>query len=181
MKIPYLKPNLLLINALIAISTSNPHALVAQTDAGSAVLAYHQATERSFSRPVNARLNDIPVQAYRHFVRNFSQAAEESWSKQTSGYQVRFKSSGVLCQASYDRFGNFMYGVRFLEAGQIDGQILKKLKHEFPGYEPDIVSEINNESRTVYMITLKNQYSMKSVLFKEGSFQVIDDLEYAGR
>jgi hypothetical protein len=54
------------------------------------------------------------------------------------------------------------------------------MKREFPGFEPDIVSEINNDTRTVYIITLKSAHSMKSVLYKEGSFQVIDDLEYAG-
>jgi hypothetical protein len=180
MKIQALKSNFLLINVLVAISALSPLALVAQADAVNQMLAHSQARQTDYARPANTRLNEIPVQAYRHFARNFSHAEETSWSKVAGGFLVRFQSSGTLNQASYDRYGNFLHGIRYLAPTQIDAHLLKRMKREFPGFEPDIVSEINNDTRTVYIITLKSAHSMKSVLYKEGSFQVIDDLEYAG-
>jgi hypothetical protein len=180
MKIPSIKSNYLLINVLFGIGCLVPALLSAQATGTNQSLAYSSLSEQAYTRPANTRLNDIPSHAYRHFAKNYPQAEQTIWSKQSGGYQVRFNASGTLCQANYDRFGNFLHGIRYLEAGQIDGQLLRRLKREFPGFDPDIVSEVNNESRTVYVITLKNAFSMKSVVLREGVFQVIDDLDYAG-
>jgi hypothetical protein len=180
MKIPSIKSNFLLINVLFSIGCMAPALLTAQSTGTNQSFAYAPPNELAYTRPANARLNDIPSIAYRHFAKNFPQAEQTIWSKLSGGYQVRFNASGILNQANYDRHGNFLHGIRYLEAGQIDGQILKRLKREFPGFDPDIVSEVNNESRTVYVITLKSAFSMKSVILREGVFQVIDDLDYAG-
>ena len=180
MKIPQLKSNMLIINVFFTISTLLPLALSAQADPAGQHLAYATTRDNQFLRPVNTRLNDIPAQAYRHLSKNYPQAREAAWSRVSGGYQARFQENGIMTQVCYDERGAFRQAIRYLEAGQADAELLKKLGRAFPGYQPDIISEINNECRIVYLITLKNQYSMKSVLYREGEFQLIDDLDYAG-
>jgi hypothetical protein len=180
MKIPQLKSNMLLINALFVVSAALPLSLGAQTGPTRQQMAYTQTGDNVFSRPSNARLNDIPIQAYRHFAKHYQQARETAWSRVSTGYQVRFQQNGVVSQAYYNENGSFRHAIRYLEPAQVDADLVKRLRKAFPGYQLDIVSEINNESRIVFLITMKNQYTMKSVLLREGEFQLIDDLDYAG-
>ena len=131
--------------------------------------------------PVNVRLNEIPSEAYRHFNRQFATAAEASWSAIHKGFQVNFQQDGVLSQAFYDRQGRYLHSIRFLSPAQCDQDLLQRLQREFPGFQTDIISAVSNEFRTVYLITLKSTHTMKSVLYRDGSFSMIDDLDYAGR
>jgi hypothetical protein len=182
MKIPQLKSNLLFISALIPVSLLLTQPLHAQSDLSGPQIAYSSARETAFSRPSNARLNDIPTVAYRHFAKIYLQHAEgTTWTRVSNGYQARFQDNGILCQVSYDEKGTFRQAIRYLEPAQADADLVRRIRKAFPGYEPDIISEINNECRIVYLITMKNQYTMKSVLLREGEFQLIDDLDYAGR
>lgn len=180
MKIPQLKSNSLFFSTLALFSILLSQPLQAQTDFSGHPVAYAAARETAFIRPINTRLNDIPAQTYRHFAKHYQQAEAPAWSRVSGGFQVLFRHQGALCQAMYDEKGSFQHAIRYLDLEQVDSDLLKKIRKAFPGYDTDIVSEVNNESRIVYLITLKNQYSMKSVLFREGEFYLIDDLDYAG-
>ena len=159
--------------SILSLAQGNQH-LVAQSTA---------SMDAKWSRPhpVNVRLNEIPSEAYRHFNRQFSGATETSWSAINKGYQVNFQEDGKVSQAFYDRQGRFLHAIRFLTAAQCDQDLLQRVQREFPGYQVDIISAVSNEFRTVYLITLKNSHTMKSVLYRDGSFSMIDDLDYAGR
>jgi hypothetical protein len=180
MKIPQLKSNLLSISALALFSTLFSQPVQAQSELTGQPMAYVSARETAFMRPTNTRLNDIPAQTYRHFAKHYQQAEAPAWSRVSGGFRVQFRQQGVLSQAVYDEKGSFQHAIRYLDLAQVDSDLLKKIRKAFPGYETDIVSEVNNESRIVYLITLKNPYSMKSVLYREGEFHLIDDLDYAG-
>jgi hypothetical protein len=180
MKIPQLKSNQLFINTLVLFSTILSQPVQAQSDFSGQQFAYATVRETAFTRPVNTRLNDIPAQTYRHFTKHYQQAEAPTWSRVSAGFQVVFRQQGVLSQAIYDEKGSFQHAIRYLDLSQVDADLLKKIRKAFPGYETDIVSEINNECRMVYLITLKSPYSMKSVLYREGEFHLIDDLDYAG-
>lgn len=180
MKIPQLKSNMLFISALALISATTPQLLSAQTGLSGQQFAFASPQEPAFSRPANTRLNDIPAQAYRHFAKHYQQARETTWAKVSAGYQVQFRQNEVTSQVNYDDKGTFQQAIRYLEPEQVDADMVKRIRKAFPGYQLDIVSEINNECRIIFLITIKNQYAMKSVLLREGEFHLIDDLEYAG-
>jgi hypothetical protein len=155
-------------------SAQTSHNMASQSPAG-------MDSKWSRPNPVNVRLNEIPSEAYRHFNRQFSNANEASWSAINKGFQVNFQQDGTLSQAFYDRQGRFLHAIRFLTASQCDQDLVQRVQREFPGYQLDIISAVSNEFRTVYLITLKSSHAMKSVLYRDGSFSMIDDLDYAGR
>ncbi len=82
--------------------------------------------------------------------------------------------------AYYDNQGAFLYSVKYFEESDLNNDLQKRLKREYPGFQFDILTEINNEIKTIYLVTLKNKYSMKSLLIEQGEIRVIDDLNYAG-
>jgi hypothetical protein len=180
-KINRLTYKLLAINLLLATVAFSPVRLKAQEEPAKKIPLEYAVDESGYSRPLNVRLNEIPGQAYRHFYKNFPKVASVSWARGCRGYEVRYQAEGIPCQALYDQYGNFQYSVRYLEVAQCDAVILERLKREFPGYQADIISEVNNDTRLVYLVTLKNAISMKSVMIRDGEVQVIDDLAYATR
>jgi hypothetical protein len=128
----------------------------------------------------NVRLNEINAQAFRHFRKNYPSVEHEYWGKTRNGFTVRFKESDKLNLAYYDNQGAFLYSVKYFEESDMNDDLQKRLKREYPGYEFDILTEINNEIKTVYLVTLKNKYSLKSLMIDQGEIRVIDDLNYAG-
>lgn len=181
MKIKRLTYKLLAVNLFLATVAFSPAILRAQEEPAKKTESLYTANETGYSRPLNVRLNEIPAQAYRHFHKNFSKVESVSWARTNRGYQVRYQVDGIPGQALYDPYGNFQYSVRYFEIGQCDAAIIDQLKRAFPGYSADIISEVNNETRLVYLVTLKNEFSMKSVMIRDGQVQVIDDLAYAAR
>ena len=181
MKIVRLSYNLLAVNFVLATVAFSPVRLEAQELTAKKAQAMSSIDENVYSRPMNARLNEIPVQAYRHFQKIFSRVESVSWERGNRGFQVRYQAEGIPGHAFYDQHGNFQYSVRYFEVTQCDASILERLKQEFPGYHADIISEVYNETRLVYLVTLKNALSMKSVMIRDGEIQVIDDLAYAAR
>lgn len=128
----------------------------------------------------NVRLNEINILAFRHFRKNNPLIEHEYWEKTQNGLTVRYKDSDKLSLAYYDNQGAFLYSVKYFEESDLNNDLQKRLKREYPGFQFDILTEINNEIKTIYLVTLKNKYSMKSLLIDQGEIRVIDDLNYAG-
>ena len=128
----------------------------------------------------NVRLNEINTQAFRHFRKNNPLIEHEYWEKTQNGLTVRYKDSDKMSLAYYDNQGAFLYSVKYFEESDLNNDLQKRLKREYPGFQFDILTEINNEIKTIYLVTLKNKFSMKSLLIEEGEIRVIDDLNYAG-
>lgn len=128
----------------------------------------------------NVRLNEINILAFRHFRKNNPQIEQEFWEKTQHGLIVRYKDSEKQSLAYYDNYGAFLYSVKYFEESDLNNDLQKRLKREYPGFQFDILTEINNEIKTIYLVTLKNKYSMKSLLIEQGEIRVIDDLNYAG-
>ena len=145
----------------------------------------HISKETGFNIPdqqvqSNVRLNEINTLAFRHFRKNNPQIEHEYWEKTQHGLTVKFKDSDKVSLAYYDNQGAFLYSVKYFEESDLNVDLQKRLKREYPGFLFDILTEINNEIKTVYLVTLKNKYSMNSLLIEQGEIRVIDDLIYAG-
>jgi hypothetical protein len=128
----------------------------------------------------NVRLNEINTLAFRHFHKNNPNVEQEFWEKTHQGFIAHFKDSDKSSFAYYDNQGAFLYSVKYFEESDLNIDLQKRLKREYPGFQFDILTEINNEIKSVYLVTLKNKYAMKSLLIDQGEIRVIDDLNYAG-
>jgi hypothetical protein len=138
----------------------------------------YSASERQHQS--NVRLNEINPQAFRHFRNNFPTVEQEYWEKTQKGFTAHFKETEKTSLAYYDNQGGFLYSVKYFEASDMKNELKKRLKRDYPGFQFDILTEITNEIKTVYLVTLKNNYVMKSLLIDQGEIRVIDDLNYAG-
>ena len=124
------------------------------------------------------RMNEIHANAVRHYLRNYPDAANAQWHKSGTGYQVKFLEKGQECLAIYTEKGLFRHTVRFLDESVLHPSVLKKIRKDFPEYATDIVAEILTENKKQFLVTLKNNRSMKSLVIDQQAITVIDELEY---
>ena len=143
-------------------------------------------TTNAFSQAVrnfesNVRLNEINAQAFRHFKKNYSSVTNEYWSKTKDGFVVKFEDQQIISQVFYDERGGFRYGVKYFEEKDLGKEIRYRVHKEFPGYQIDVVSEINSDDNTIYLMSLKNKTSVKNIMLSDSDLKVIEDIMYAAR
>lgn len=174
----FCKPLVIIVIGGISILFSSK--MMAQGNVKKAI--YKESGYAGSAHPVqrNVRLNEINPQAFRHFRKNYPSVQQEFWEKTQNGITAHFTEAGKMSLAYYDNQGGFLYTVKYFEEADLHTDLQKRLKREYPGFQFDILSEINNETKTVYLVTLKNKYAMKSLLIDQGEIKVIDDLNYAG-
>jgi hypothetical protein len=174
----YCKP--LIIIAIGGFSLLFSDDLVAQGGFKKAI--YKESGYAMSEQPVqsNIRLNEINPQVFRHFRKNYPTVEQEYWEKTNNGLIAHFKNADNISLAYYDNQGAFLYSVKYFEESALNNDLHKRIKKEYPGFQFDILSEVNNEIKTIYLLTLKNKYSMKSLIIDQGEIRVIDDLNYAG-
>ena len=136
-------------------------------------------TGRNFES--NVRLNEINAQAFRHFKKNHSSVNNEYWSKTKDGFVVKFEDQQIINQVFYDERGAFRYGVKYCEEKDLGKEIRYRVHKEFPGYQIDVVSEINSDDNTIYLMSLKNKTSVKNIMLSDSDLKVIEDIMYAAR
>ena len=136
-------------------------------------------TVRNFES--NVRLNEINAQAFRHFKKNYSSVTNEYWSKTKDGFVVKFEDQQIINQVFYDERGAFRYGIKYFEEKDLGKEIRNRVHKEFPGYQIDVVSEINSDDNTIYLMSLKNKTSVKNIMLSDSDLKVIEDIMYAAR
>jgi len=129
----------------------------------------------------NVRLNEINSQAFRHFKKNYTSVNAEVWCKTKDGFVVKFEDQQIINQVFYDERGAFRYGIKYFEEKDLGKEIRHRVHKEFPGYQIDVVSEINSDVNTVYLMSLKNKTSVKNIMLSDSDLKVIEDIMYAAR
>lgn len=142
--------------------------------------ALAQGGNRDFSS--NVRLNDINTQAFRHFKKNYPTISNEYWYKTDAGFVVKFTdNSNILSQVFYDYRGVFMYGVRYFEEKDLAREIKARIHKEFPDYQIDVISEINSDVNSIFLMSIKNKLSVKNIMLTDTELKVVEDIMYASR
>lgn len=181
MKIPNFKSKILIISALASSLLVSPVVLTAQGEHEFLYLASLKHGESRVSGNFTPRLNEIPALAARHLAKNYQRANEITWARKSSGFVASIQQDGYVLQVNYDQAGNFQYAVRFVQLRDLGGDICRQISKLYPGFSADIVAEVKSDFRTEYILTIKNESSMKSLMVRDGQIQVIDDLSYAAR
>jgi hypothetical protein len=180
MKISKLFCKPLIIIVIGVISILFPSKIVAQGNFKKAIYKESGYAGPEHQVQSNVRLNEINPQAFRHFRKNYPTVEQEYWEKTQNGLIAHFKNANNISLAYYDNQGAFLYSVKYFEESALHNELQKRIKREYPGFQFDILSEVNNEIKTIYLLTLKNKYTMKSLMIDQGEIRVIDDLNYAG-
>jgi hypothetical protein len=129
----------------------------------------------------NVPLNEINIHAFRQFRKMFPRITDESWFKNNDGYIVSFVQKSVRNQVHFNPKGAFQYTVRYYEEKDLPAELLKAMKKKYPDYRINVVTEIMNGERTLYLVKIENHFSVKTISVVDGKMEITEDLVNGGQ
>jgi hypothetical protein len=147
-----------------------------QNDNHSAVYTY--GNEPGNDIACNVPLNEINSRACRHFQRLFrSVTGTQYWIKSPEGYQVDFTmADGHQRQAYFNLKGIYRYSVKFYAGKEIPREQGDLIRYHFAGYQINVVTEITDGEKVVYLVRIFNPSSVKNVSICEGKIDVLEEM-----
>ncbi len=154
----------LILSPCLGFSQSDYHpAAYSYNDEGNAVTS-------------NVPLNEINAHAWRNFHRLFPNAAgEEKWMSSIEGYKVSFNMLGHQYQAWFGNHGAYRYSLHCYAGKEIPREPGDLIRRKYPEYQLNIVTEITDGEKTVYLVRLVSAIRIKTLSVCDGDMRVVED------
>ncbi len=126
----------------------------------------------------NVPLNEINPRAWRNFHRIFPEATgEEKWFLSGAGYKVSFSLRGQPFQAWFANHGAYRYSLHYYSGKEIHRDPGDLIRRKYPDYQLNIVTEITDGEKTVYVVRLVSAFHIKTLSVCDGELRVVEDKE----
>lgn len=128
----------------------------------------------------NVPLNEINTRAWRNFHRLFPGAGGEYWFAYNEGYEVSYNLNAVHYQAWLDPRGNYRYSLHYYPGKDIPREPGDLIRRKYPNYQLNIVTEVTDGDKTIYLVRLVSPTSIKTLSVCDGEINVIEEqaIEY---
>jgi hypothetical protein len=124
----------------------------------------------------NIPLNEINSHAWRNFHRLFpTGSGGESWFHSDQGYEVSFILNGSYYQAFFEQRGGYRYSLHHYAGKEIPRGPGDQIKRKYPDYQLNIVTEITDGEKTVYLVRLVSPTNIKTISLCDDEIQVIGE------
>lgn len=123
----------------------------------------------------NVPLNEINTRAWRNFHRQFPSAGQVYWFSFNEGYQVAYKLHDVHYQAWFDPRGNYRYSLHYYAGKEIPKDPGDLIRRKFPDYRINVVTEVTDGEKIVYLVRLAGLADIKTLSVCEGDISIIEE------
>jgi hypothetical protein len=124
----------------------------------------------------NVPLNEINSHALRNFHRIFPKlTGSEYWFHSSQGYQVSFSLEGRYHQAYFDEHGYYRYSLHHYAGKEIPREPGDLIKSKYPDYQLNIVTEITDGEKIVYLVRLVSPNQVKTISLCDDEIRVVGD------
>ncbi len=86
--------------------------------------------------------NDIHIKAVRHFKQTFPGAEDERWYVIQNGFMAKHKVNDTNIRLDYDRYGNWLYTIRYLNEKKIPKEVRAMVRSTWYDHAISSVEEI---------------------------------------
>jgi hypothetical protein len=144
-----------------------------QTDYHSAAYTYNDEGNTVTS---NVPLNEINAHAWRNFHRLFPAATgQENWFSSEEGYKVSFSMLGLQYQAWFGNHGVYRYSLHYYAGKEIPREPGELIRRKYPDYQINIVTEITDGEKTVYLVRIVGPLHIKTLSVCDGEMRVVEE------
>jgi len=124
----------------------------------------------------NVPLNEINGRAWRTFHHLFhTVTGDENWFYSDQGYRVSFIRNGYHYEAYFDDRGSYRYSLHHYAGKEIPREPGDLLKRKYPDYQLNVVTEITDGEKIVYLVRLVSPTNIMTISLCEGDLQVIGE------
>jgi uncharacterized protein YegP (UPF0339 family) len=100
--------------------------------------------------------NNVDERVEKSFRKEFSTAAETSWTKINDIYKVQFVLNGQIMFAYLNEEGVLLGAYRNILSNQLPMPLMTQLKEDYAGYWISELFELAKDNQTNYFLTLEN-------------------------
>ena len=176
-KIQSMKKITFIITAAILIATFIGHAQKINKIASDA-----SNFSEYFSPPKNGpetRLNDININAVRHFNLFFENPLNVKWYKVPGAFIVYFACDGIKKMAAYNSRGIWIHTLSYYNEHKLPGYVRHLVKSVYYDFIINQVVQIEEDDELVYMIQIEDSTSFKTVEVSDYEMKIVKDLRKA--
>ncbi len=121
--------------------------------------------------------NDVNQKAMRDFKKTFKAVSNEKWYSIKDGFLAEFSSSTSRNRVVYDNKGNWRFTVSYYDEKTLPTDIRSIVKPVYYDYTISRVEEVHAEGKTIYIVHVQNESSLKTLRVCEGEMDLIEDFQ----
>src|SRR5215831_14141838 len=120
------------------------------------------------------RLNEVNMQAARHFKKKFS-TDDEKWTKLNTGYLATYFEHSVATLVYYDTRGKFLYGVKHFNETTVPADLRQMIRRQYENYTIIGMNEIITEDNSYYLTYIQSNRLQKTVRIDDQGMMELDN------
>lgn len=133
-------------------------------------------SSKYFAMPENApetRLNDININAVRHFTLFFEKPLHVKWYKVPGAFIAYFTSDSIKKMAAYNNRGIWVHTLSYYNEHKLPGYVRHLLKSVYYDYIINQVVQVEEDNQLVYMIQMEDAASFITVAVEENEMKIV--------
>lgn len=118
--------------------------------------------------------NDIHIKAVRHFKQTFPGTEDERWYVIQNGFMAKHKVDDINIRLDYDRHGNWLYTIRYLNEKKIPKEVRAQVRSTWYDHAISSVEEIQyGNLPLIYILHIHEGNDWKIIRVSEGEMNEI--------
>jgi hypothetical protein len=106
-----------------------------------------------------------------------SYASENKASVSANGYTVHSVIDGRESTTAYNKKGNWVYTIQYYSVDNLDKNIIDKVRTDYNNYGVTAIQKVEQPGTdAVYIVTLENKTSIKTVRLVNDEVELVKDL-----
>lgn len=136
----------------------------------------------SISGTGHARMNEentaqISNRALKDFSKSFKDAVNPDWQKIKYGFLAKFEKSGTRTRVFYDASGRWSSTIYSYGKEKLPKDVLNQVRSVYYDYEIYLVNEIKIGDDTVYLVSVHDEKTYKTIRVTAETMDVYEDFE----
>ena len=119
-------------------------------------------------------LNEINVNAIRHFAKAFGEPTDENWTTTEDGFRADYVKNAIIYHIEYNKAGNWISTLRVYQPETLPTQIADLLHAEFPSFTTLTTNEVSTGDKLAYFIQIQDATTLKTVCVVDGELKTLN-------
>jgi len=122
-----------------------------------------------------APMNEVNAKAVRDFKKIFKDAVDEKWYEIPNAFLAEYVCNDKKNVVVYNRKGKWEFTISYYDGKNLPEDVRGDVKRVYYDYNINRVEEIHLDDKTIYVVHIENETTLKNVRFCDGEMEVIED------
>jgi len=119
-------------------------------------------------------LNEVNVNAIRHFAKTFGESTDENWTTTEDGYRADYVNNAIIYHIEYNKAGNWISTLRVYQPESLPTQIADLVHAEFPSFTILTTNEVSTGDKLAYFIQIQDSTTLKTISIVDGELKTLN-------